>query len=210
MPAAVVVPVSVLLSAPLSALVVLTAAPAGAATTAPAPTPSLTPSALVGPQPDVAAAVTFPVQPLTFPVQDLVFASASQDGAVTDTGGRDFRLSSDVLFAFDQATLTARAKTEIARIATELKSPTAGAGAGAEPSVRTVTVTGFTDDVGGDRYNVALSRRRAEAVRKVLAPLLGSGVAVRASGKGEAGPVAGNRTARGRSLNRRVEIRGRP
>lgn len=72
-----------------------------------------------------------------------------------------------------------------------------------------VTITGYTDDVGSDGYNLSLSRRRAEAVRAELSKSLGGGVAVRAIGKGEEQPVSSNDTARGRALNRRVEIRSR-
>jgi outer membrane protein OmpA-like peptidoglycan-associated protein len=125
---------------------------------------------------------------------------------VTDRGGRDFTLTSDVLFAFDKATLTTRARTEIARIAGVLKSaPDAETGA----KVTAVSVTGYTDDVGSDSYNRGLSQRRAAAVRIALVRALGSGIRVSAAGRGEADPVASNDTERGRQANRRVQINGR-
>lgn len=177
-----------------------TAVAASTSTSTPTPTPSPTQVA-VGSRVDPGQAVTLPVEDFTGPVEDLVFAQGSADGAVTDLGERSFRLNSDVLFAFDKAKLTPRAKKEIARIAGLLTE-------NRDQPVTRVSVTGFTDEVGDDDYNQGLSRRRAEAVRKQLAPLLDD-VAVTSAGRGEDRPVATNKTAAGRKLNRRVEIRAR-
>jgi len=68
-------------------------------------------------------------------------------------------------------------------------------------------VTGFTDAVGTDADNLGLSRRRAQAVVTALQPMVGPSVALVASGRGEAGPIADNTTKAGQALNRRVEIR---
>ena len=163
----------------------------------PPPSPSAPPGyEVVGPR-ATGEAVTFPVQDVSGRVQDLVFGQASADGAVTDRGGREFRLSSDVLFAFDRADLTPRARTELARIAATIT---------AQPGVRSVSITGYTDAQGAPAYNVGLSRRRADAVRAALAPAL-PGVALTAAGRGEESPIATNDTDPGRALNRRVEIR---
>ena len=177
------------IGAALAALLLVSAGPAGAAA------PS---------QVDPRDAVEFPVEDVAGPVEALDFAEASADGAVTDRGGREFILAADVLFAFDKASLTTRARAEITRIAGVLQSSSNQAS-----KITTVTITGYTDNVGGDGYNLRLSRRRAEAVRTELANALGSAVAVTAAGRGEQDPVAGNDTARGRKANRRVEIRGR-
>lgn len=71
---------------------------------------------------------------------------------------------------------------------------------------RRAQVEGFTDSVGGDSMNQALSARRADAVRSAL---VSRGIAadrIGAQGYGEAFPVAGNDSAGGRQMNRRVEI----
>lgn len=157
---------------------------------------------IIGPVP-TATPATFPVQDLRIPVQQLIFPSASLDGAVTDSGDRDFRLNSDVLFAFDKADLTARARREIVRIAGLLSEGKSG------KPVTKVTVTGYTDNKGSDSYNLALSDRRAQAVQAALTQALGgAGVTVTASGRGELDPIATNKTEHGQALNRRVEIRG--
>ena len=70
-----------------------------------------------------------------------------------------------------------------------------------------VKVTGYTDSTGSDKYNMKLSKARAETVVKYLE---GKGVAanrfVTVEGKGKADPVASNKTKAGRAKNRRVEI----
>jgi OmpA-OmpF porin, OOP family len=70
----------------------------------------------------------------------------------------------------------------------------------------TVEVQGHTDSQGDDAFNKKLSQRRAESVKTYLT---GKGVdAARMTpmGYGEDVPIADNRTADGRSQNRRVEF----
>jgi OOP family OmpA-OmpF porin len=70
-----------------------------------------------------------------------------------------------------------------------------------------VSIEGHTDNIGTDKYNQALSERRAAAVR---AYLVKAGVAndqqVKTVGYGESKPIADNKTKEGRFENRRVEI----
>ncbi len=73
------------------------------------------------------------------------------------------------------------------------------------PDTRT-TVEGHTDSVGTDAYNLDLSERRANSVRKVLVDDYGVGSnRVDSVGYGETRPVADNATEEGRAINRRVE-----
>lgn len=104
----------------------------------------------------------------------------------------------DVHFQFDSAKLTAADKTKLDTIATRLKQEA--------PSAQ-LRVTGHTDSVGADAYNQKLSDKRAHSVTEYL---IGSGVPrsnfVSVTGAGESHPVADNKTAEGRALNRRTEI----
>lgn len=76
----------------------------------------------------------------------------------------------------------------------------------AADAARTLALVGHSDASGGLKANVALSQRRAEAVRQVL--MLRYGVnpgQVSAEGVGPLAPRASNLTEEGRRENRRVE-----
>jgi OOP family OmpA-OmpF porin len=76
----------------------------------------------------------------------------------------------------------------------------------ANPSQRVVLV-GHTDAVGSLEGNIALSRRRAEAVRARLIDSLGVAPAqLGAEGAGWLAPRDDNQTEQGRARNRRVEV----
>ncbi|MCF8059251.1 MAG: OmpA family protein [Bacteriovoracaceae bacterium] len=68
-----------------------------------------------------------------------------------------------------------------------------------------VEVEGHTDSAGRESRNLLLSNKRAEAVKKYLLSL-DVPYEVEARGYGESMPIANNETAKGRSLNRRVDI----
>ncbi len=70
-----------------------------------------------------------------------------------------------------------------------------------------VSLEGYTDSRGSDKYNLKLSQRRADAVKKYLVEN-GHEKADRitAEGKGKANPIADNKTEKGRFENRRVEV----
>jgi outer membrane protein OmpA-like peptidoglycan-associated protein len=69
-----------------------------------------------------------------------------------------------------------------------------------------VRLDAYTDAVGSDAYNQALSQRRADSVRGYLVEHGIAAGRIEAHGLGESNPVASNATAEGRSQNRRVEI----
>jgi outer membrane protein OmpA-like peptidoglycan-associated protein len=69
-----------------------------------------------------------------------------------------------------------------------------------------IRIEAHTDSQGADAANLALSQRRAEAVRAALAAAGVPAAKMQAVGKGEAAPVADNASAPGRARNRRVEI----
>jgi len=67
-------------------------------------------------------------------------------------------------------------------------------------------LAGYTDNVGGAAYNLRLSKDRAQAVKDYL---VGKGVSdsqIQSEGHGKSNPIASNKTAAGRALNRRVEF----
>ncbi len=102
----------------------------------------------------------------------------------------------DVLFEFDKADLKPGAMRNLYPLVSFLK----------DNSTRGVTIEGYTDSVGAESYNLALSQRRADSVRTFL---IENGIAadrVTARGLGEEAPVAANDTPQGQMMNRRVEI----
>lgn len=72
------------------------------------------------------------------------------------------------------------------------------------PGFRRLVVTGHTDSVGSEEYNLDLSRRRAETVRKALLKIGLKPSQIRAVGAGERNPIAPNTNYQGRARNRRV------
>ena len=71
---------------------------------------------------------------------------------------------------------------------------------------RRVQIDGFTDSVGSDAYNEALSQRRADAVKAALVSQNIDAARISTEGYGKAYPVASNNDSGGRQLNRRVEV----
>ena len=101
-----------------------------------------------------------------------------------------------VHFDFDKATLKADAKPILDEAVQVLKQ---------EGSVD-IVVEGHTDSVGTEQYNLGLSRRRADTVRRYLVEHGVAASRITAEGMGESKPVASNDTADGRAQNRRVEL----
>jgi outer membrane protein OmpA-like peptidoglycan-associated protein len=102
----------------------------------------------------------------------------------------------DVLFAFGKADLASGAVRNVDKLAEFLKK---------HPE-RNVLIEGHTDSVGSDEFNLALSQKRADAVKEVLTAKGISPDRMATKGYGKQFPVAGNDTESGRQLNRRVEV----
>ena len=105
-------------------------------------------------------------------------------------------LNGGVLFDTDKAVLKPGAEITLDRLATFMN----------EYPERNLMVEGHTDSTGDDAYNIALSARRADAVRDALVVRGIDEIRIRAVGLGENYPVATNDSMAGRQLNRRVEI----
>ncbi|MBN2497197.1 MAG: OmpA family protein, partial [Deltaproteobacteria bacterium] len=102
-----------------------------------------------------------------------------------------------IYFATGKAVIRSRSFSLLNQVALTMK---------AHMEIKKIRIEGHTDSQGSDKYNLNLSQKRAEAVRKYL---VDKGVAAErldAVGYGESRPIAPNRTARGREKNRRVEF----
>lgn len=105
-------------------------------------------------------------------------------------------------FEYDRAELHPRARKQLEIVASLLKSDTS----------RKLRIAGHTDAKGTENYNIALSRARAEAVKRGLAALGVSAEQIVTAGLGTAQPLGPNQKAdgtddpEGRSRNRRAEI----
>lgn len=69
-----------------------------------------------------------------------------------------------------------------------------------------LTIQGYTDNSGNPAKNLLLSRRRADAVKVYLTHKGISASRLTAEGFGQEHPIADNLSAKGRSVNRRVEM----
>jgi outer membrane protein OmpA-like peptidoglycan-associated protein len=101
-----------------------------------------------------------------------------------------------VFFDFDRATLTAQAMTTI-------KQAAAAAKAGNKTRIG---VTGHADRAGSDAYNMALSLRRANAVKDALVREGIPAAGITVVGKGESQPLVPTADGVREPQNRRVEI----
>jgi len=102
------------------------------------------------------------------------------------------------LFGFDSDALSEEGKQAIADYRETLRPELAQAYAG--------VVVGHTDSTGDPKYNLGLSKRRAENVRQYLISTGVDADKLRIIGRGDKDPIASNDTAEGRAQNRRVEL----
>ncbi|WP_164721219.1 OmpA family protein [Burkholderia stagnalis] len=105
-------------------------------------------------------------------------------------------LAGDTLFATGLATLTPTARATLDALLARQ----------GDAAFTRVSVTGYTDSVGSDASNLALSQHRAQAVAGYLKSHGLNARTVDVAGRGRTDPVASNATAEGRASNRRVEI----
>jgi len=111
--------------------------------------------------------------------------------------GMVITLSGQVLFVTGKSELLPAAQDQLGQVAKALQD---------QGEIKPIVVEGYTDSVGSESANMALSQARAEAVRSYLVSKGLPSDKVSAVGKGKSNPVAGNDTADGRANNRRVEI----
>jgi OOP family OmpA-OmpF porin len=108
-----------------------------------------------------------------------------------------FALNDSVFsFASDSAEVPEAMAPFLKTAATDLKQLKAG---------HVLEIAGYTDNTGDAALNLALSQKRADAVREALVKYGVDPDMLVAKGYGEADPVASNDTAEGRLKNRRIE-----
>lgn len=102
----------------------------------------------------------------------------------------------DVLFEVNRSTLSVGAAKTIEQLSDFMnKYPD-----------RKIIIEGHTDSMGKAEYNMTLSQRRADSVKKALVEKGVDENRIVTKGYGETSPVATNKTAAGRQQNRRVEV----
>lgn len=153
---------------------------------APSAEPLLTASTMTAPTTGRAVALAAP-QPEAATGQD-IGARLMSGGAIA---------LDDLVFASGSATLAEGAYASLTELAGWLRD---------NPGL-TIALVGHTDASGGLEGNIALSRKRAEAVRQTLIRAEGIPPAqIEAQGVGYLSPRSTNLTDAGREKNRRVEV----
>lgn len=74
------------------------------------------------------------------------------------------------------------------------------------PDMR-VEIQGYTDNIGSEEYNMKLGEKRAQSVKDYLVSRGVSADRLTTRSFGESQPIADNKTAAGRAINRRVEFK---
>jgi len=100
-----------------------------------------------------------------------------------------------VFFEYKSSDLTSNSKLILDQVASKLTSAQVE-----------VLVGGHTDSIGGNNYNLKLSRQRAQSVKAYLISQGVESQKIMSKGYGEANPVADNNTDEGRAENRRVDL----
>lgn len=104
--------------------------------------------------------------------------------------------ANEVTFASGKSVLTATGKKELDLLVQYMQ----------KYNTVSAKLSGYTDNTGSDKINTPLSEKRAEAAK---AYLVSKGIdegRISTEGLGSTNPVADNKTAKGRALNRRVEM----
>lgn len=104
--------------------------------------------------------------------------------------------AADAFFDFDRAVLKPAGKVMLDDLVGKIKAIT----------LEVVIAVGHADSIGTDQYNLKLGARRAAAVKAYLVSKGIDANRIYTESKGEKDPIATNKTAEGRSKNRRVEV----
>lgn len=103
----------------------------------------------------------------------------------------------NIFFVSGSAKLLAKSYKSLDAVATELK----------HDADLKLNIEGHTDNTGSDQINLPLSEKRARAVLDYLKSKGVEESRMQSLGYGSSQPIADNKTAKGRMLNRRVELK---
>jgi OOP family OmpA-OmpF porin len=123
-------------------------------------------------------------------------ARAAAPAAAPAAAATKVTYAADAFFDFDKAVVKPAGKAKLDDLISKVKAI----------NLEVIIAVGHTDSVGSETYNQKLSVRRAEAVKAYLVTKGIEKNRIYTEGKGEKQPVASNKTAEGRTKNRRVEI----
>ncbi|MEO6190601.1 MAG: OmpA family protein [Saprospiraceae bacterium] len=101
-----------------------------------------------------------------------------------------------ILFGFDQSNLTNLSKSNLDKLIVVLK----------EYPETNIQIQGHTDDVGTEKYNMKLSKKRSSSVKNYIQTQNINSSRLSIKGFGETAPHYSNATSDGQSQNRRVDF----
>ena len=110
--------------------------------------------------------------------------------------GISVTFASGLLFDFDKSAVKSDAADNLDNLAKSLDK---------YPNTQ-LLIVGYTDATGTADYNQTLSKERADAAAAYLESHGVNPARIKATGRGETEPLAGNGTEAGRHENRRVEV----
>ncbi|EKD39964.1 MAG: hypothetical protein ACD_75C00225G0003 [uncultured bacterium] len=120
------------------------------------------------------------------------------EGALPEMSKAGTWVFKDIKFEIDKAVLMASSYPKLEEIVKILKT---------HPDIKKVEIQGHTDSTASEAHNMDLSRRRAQTVMKYLQSKGIAASRMTAKGYGESRPIDTNATDKGKSNNRRVELK---
>lgn len=125
------------------------------------------------------------------------WSGADIDAVGAIGSAQQINLNSSVLFESGSYALKKEAITELENLVKQLN----------QMSIKSVEIAGHTDSIGGDDYNLTLSKNRAISIKDfMIKKLTDKTIIYTTVGYGETKPIASNGSEVGRQQNRRVSI----